>query len=76
MNQIIMKKAGEEKANKIDEMFKLFGGQWAKVCPLRLPTLSSTYHRIHLVHKSCQLFAQRSNKSSQKFLQRNFQRKV
>jgi hypothetical protein len=39
MNQIIMKKAGEEKANKINEMFKLFGGQWAKVSPLPALTL-------------------------------------
>lgn len=30
MQQLITKKAGEEKANKLDEMFKLIGGQWAK----------------------------------------------
>lgn len=30
MQKLITKKAGEEKANKIDEMFKLIGGQWAK----------------------------------------------
>jgi hypothetical protein len=31
MQQLISKQAGEEKANKIEEMFKLLGGQWAKV---------------------------------------------
>lgn len=30
MQQLITKKAGEEKANKFDEMFQLLGGQWAK----------------------------------------------
>ena len=30
MQQLITKKAGEEKANKLEEMFKLIGGEWAK----------------------------------------------
>jgi hypothetical protein len=42
MQKLITKKAGEEKANKVEEMFKLLGGQVAKVLSLPpSPSLSS-----------------------------------